>query len=545
MVCLTKILEWMSWQALASSLETTATVRNHARRVNPTRLVRSLIVFAALSTPVAAGAADGSEVIDCSRADTRVTLRSSARLDPACTWTRGVRILASDVVLDCLGARIASTDRQYGIEISAPTTMALTNITVRNCHVEGFLNSVRITREGFRDLAEGREYENAFSTIVIEDSTFRNSRGVGVFVDGYVTGVTLRRLRVEGAGSSGIYLEAGSKDNLVEDNDIVDNGFGENGPHWQPFTFGGLSFWSWGTGREGLSVDGSRFNRILNNRFSGNSYGGIFLYKNCGEYVRQRPQRWFDRRYGAHGNLIEGNSFRGGLNGVWIAARMSENTLPMECSDPQYLLGYSLDYASGNVVRNNLFQDVTYGVRVEDDDNVVTGNRFAGDGVQHAVVVGTQYRTTTLARPVRGAEVTENSAEIPANPEPYRWLYGYQQMTAAANKSLGEPARFCEGVPLATGPFVMAVTVVEGAPEQPPSTPSEGIPPPGPLPPCPCAGDCAGDGSVTVDEVLRGIGIALGNQDLSTCTAYDTDVNGAVTIDEIVQAIDATLGGCR
>ena len=46
----------------------------------------------------------------------------------------------------------------------------------------------------------------------IEDSTSLDSRGVGIFVNGYVTDVTLRRLRVEGASSTGIYLETGSKD---------------------------------------------------------------------------------------------------------------------------------------------------------------------------------------------------------------------------------------------------------------------------------------------------------------------------------------------
>jgi polygalacturonase len=99
--------------------------------------------------------------------------------------------------------------------------VALSNILVRNCYVEGFLNNVRITREGFRDLAEGVEYDHAFSNIVVEDSTFVNSRGVGVFVDGYVTDVTLRNLHIEGSGSTGIYLEAGSKDNVVENNVIA------------------------------------------------------------------------------------------------------------------------------------------------------------------------------------------------------------------------------------------------------------------------------------------------------------------------------------
>jgi hypothetical protein len=97
---------------------------------------------------------------------------------------------------------------------------------VRNCYIEGFLNNIRITREGFQELAEWVEYDNAYSDIVIEDSTSLNSRGVGIFVDGYVTGVTLRNLHVEGAGSAGIYLEAGSKDNVVESK-IVNNGTGK------------------------------------------------------------------------------------------------------------------------------------------------------------------------------------------------------------------------------------------------------------------------------------------------------------------------------
>lgn len=36
---------------------------------------------------------------------------------------------------------------------------------------------------------------------------------------------------------------------------------------------------------------------------------------------------------------------------------MGENTLPMECSDPQYITGYSLDYADDNTVRDNAFEE--------------------------------------------------------------------------------------------------------------------------------------------------------------------------------------------
>ena len=102
-----------------------------------------------------------------------MTISATSHLDPSCTWTRGVTIVASDVTLDCQGAHIATTNKRYGVYIVAPTTQALSNVTVRNCYIEGFLNNIHIERDGFRDLPAGDEYENAFSNIVIEDSTCR------------------------------------------------------------------------------------------------------------------------------------------------------------------------------------------------------------------------------------------------------------------------------------------------------------------------------------------------------------------------------------
>lgn len=471
----------------------------------------SLAALAALTSVAAAAPAPGSQLIDCSQADTRVEITVSSHLDPSCVWERGVIISASDVTLDCQGARLYGPMRQRGVEITAPADTPLSNITVRNCEIEGFLNNVRIIREGFRDLAEGVEYEHAFSNIVIEDSTLLNSRGVGVFVDGYVTGVTLRRLHVEGSGSSGIYLEAGSKDTLVEDCDIVDNGFGENGPYWQEFEFvPGL--WFYGHGREGLSIDGARFSTVRNNRFSGNSYGAIFFYKNCGEYVTSRPQRWFHRRYGADGNLIEGNTFTGGTNGIWLGARMAENIVPMECSDPQYQPGFALDYARDNVIRDNVFEDVVYGVRVEDDDNQILDNQFTGSGAQQAVLLGTPNRTAVLGQPVRGTVVSGNVATIPANPSPYRWVHGHADTTFTGNLSLGRPSGLCEGQPPARGPFVMtlAAVIVPEAPVDPPPP----LPLPGPLGSCPLA--CSSSAPMS-DAVLRlgRLGPPLGDDTLA------------------------------
>jgi len=448
------------------------------------------LVAAALLTATAAQALEpGSELVGCEQADTRVVLSASAHLDPSCVWTRGVEIVASGVTLDCQGARIAAPDRRYGILVTAPADVALSNVTVRNCEVEGFLNDLRITREGFQDLAEGAEYEHAFSNILVEDSAFLGSRGVGVFVDGYVTGVTIRRSTIAGSGSAGIYLEAGSKDNVVEDNLILHNGYVENGPDGQLFELGGLFVWFWGTGREGLAIDGSRSNLVRGNFLSGNAAGGIFLYKNCGEFVNERPERWWPRRYGADGNLIERNTFFGERIGVWIASRMGENTAPMDCSDPPYLPGVVLDYARDNTLRENVLRDVTFGVRVEDDGAVVEDNEFSGDDpAQQAIVVGTRSRTEALGAPVDGTAITGNRASLAGVRNPYRWIHGHENTTFVGNESAGRVVGLCEGVPPPMGPwvFVVAYEVVVD-PESPPTGPPPEPPPLEPLPPCPLA----------------------------------------------------------
>lgn len=62
--------------------------------------------------------------------------------------------------------------------------------------------------------------------------------------------------------------------------------------------------------------------------------------------------------------------------------------------------------------------------------------------------------------------------------------------------------------------------------------------------PVPCAGDCGGDGRVSVDELVKLVNIALGRQPLSNCSAGDTNGDGEITIDEIVRAVNRLLAGC-
>jgi hypothetical protein len=59
-----------------------------------------------------------------------------------------------------------------------------------------------------------------------------------------------------------------------------------------------------------------------------------------------------------------------------------------------------------------------------------------------------------------------------------------------------------------------------------------------------CAGDCDGNGQVTIFDLIRGINILLGTESLSACPAFDTDGSGTVTVNEIIQAVATALRGC-
>lgn len=458
----------------------------------------AIFAVAAFVATSPAGAAEpypdpGFPVVSCPSPGQTVQVTSNAQLDPECTYTGRIEITASDVTLDCRGASVVNSEASNaGIRIASPSDEDMSGITVRNCVVSGFTNGIKVTRDGFRDLAAGDEYTHALEDVLLTNNTVTDTRGVGIYVDGYVTDTTITESTITGAGSSGIYLEAGSADNVVTHNQINDNGFRENGPGGQLESFGGNQFRFWGTGREGISIDGSRRNLISENTLAGNSAGGIYLYTNCGEY--KDSSNHFERRFGATDNQITGNRLSDGVSGVWVGARMGENVLPLDCSDPPYvensITQIILDRAANNTVSDNVFENMLYGVRVEDDETTVTGNSFAGpDAGHYAVIVGTPYRTTELHDPVAGTVLTGNQSTIAGNESPYRWVDGQTASTLTGNKALGQAVGWCESKPLPRGPFVMTIKVAlepVGAPVTP--TPANlAIPPVGPQPACPKA----------------------------------------------------------
>ena len=62
--------------------------------------------------------------------------------------------------------------------------------------------------------------------------------------------------------------------------------------------------------------------------------------------------------------------------------------------------------------------------------------------------------------------------------------------------------------------------------------------------PGPCYGDCDGNHQITVDELVKGVNIALGNLALDQCPAFNCNGTGVVTVDCLVKAVNAALNGC-
>jgi hypothetical protein len=59
-----------------------------------------------------------------------------------------------------------------------------------------------------------------------------------------------------------------------------------------------------------------------------------------------------------------------------------------------------------------------------------------------------------------------------------------------------------------------------------------------------CAGDCSDDETVTVDELVRGIDVALGGEPIDDCPLVDGNGDGSVSISELVAAVDSAVNGC-
>ena len=59
-----------------------------------------------------------------------------------------------------------------------------------------------------------------------------------------------------------------------------------------------------------------------------------------------------------------------------------------------------------------------------------------------------------------------------------------------------------------------------------------------------CGGDCNGDGTVAISELIAAVNVALGSAAYGTCANADADRSGEVAINDLITAVNAALGGC-
>ena len=88
--------------------------------------------------------------------------------------------------------------------------------------------------------------------------------------------------------------------------------------------------------------------------------------------------------------------------------------------------------------------------------------------------------------------------------------------------------------PLASAPdgTMLAVVAGDGA--------IEVVEPPPPA----CVGDCDGDHSVAINELLLGVNIIISAAPVSACPLLDVNGDGTVAVNELVRAINIALTGC-
>ena len=350
-------------------------------------------------------------MIDCAQLIPKqtVTVKGHSALSKGCDLTgQSIRfeLNESHSSLDCQGAVLSTMaddqSKASAITIKPKTDRAIKDIAVANCHVHGYGHALHIRQysnpnqryaRGFIDPAANRAL--APRDIRVMNVSSRNSINSGMFVGDHVHGVTFDKVHIQNAGTVGLYLEFGSRDNVIKNSVFVGNGFRSFKPN-----------------REAIAVDSSSNNRIENNEFIHNGAGSVLLYRNCFEHADD-PTRsnHFKRTESSRENVIRGNIFKDEPVGVWVASRQSRNLKGFTCG--AYLVkqtpfaSYHLDSAKDNQIIDNRFQEVEKGIIVEDDGTLISGNQFAAD-VNLPINIGSEIREKSAIGAIKGTVIIDN-----------------------------------------------------------------------------------------------------------------------------------------
>jgi hypothetical protein len=236
-----------------------------------------------------------------------------------------------------------------------------TDVTVKNCKVIG---SIRIL--GMRSLTDLKDssYSSGHATrmrnIAPTRITFDNLTITGRYRNTVYFGIGVTESKLINSELKGestavaLYLEAESSRNVIKNNDI----------HTV-------------TSKEVLAVDASSLNRIIDNRFSALSRGGIYLYRNCGEdgVVRHTtPSQntivnnvFYYNNYSPNPYSVNPSVYLGSRNGS-----------PGYCDeDDDQTIGSgasNLDYAQHNVVMQNQIYRLPVGLMIQEGESTDSPN---------------------------------------------------------------------------------------------------------------------------------------------------------------------------
>jgi len=229
------------------------------------------------------------------------------------------------------------------------------DIVIRNGNIRGSIRIMGLGRNGedekvrassVREGHTARAQAAAPRRIILENLRIEADHRIPLYLAPGVTGVVVRNcVFTRRSVSTAVYLCAETADNIIENNEFAVE-----------------------TAREVVALDGSAHNRIVGNRFNALPYGGIYLYRNCGEGGTVRHQT-------PRENVIADNVFaaapRRGHYAVWIGSRGGRSLFCGE--DAGYSFGSSADdgdHAHENTVTGNIFApDNTRRVRDDGANN--------------------------------------------------------------------------------------------------------------------------------------------------------------------------------
>jgi parallel beta-helix repeat protein len=232
------------------------------------------------------------------------------------------------------------------------------NITIRNGYLRGCIRIFGLGRNGeaphvressVREGHTERAQAAAPRQIVLENVQIEADRSIPLYLGPGVTGVAVRDCRFTGwTVSTVVYLDAESAENVVE-NCVFDVR----------------------AAREVIALDGSARNLIAGNRFERADFGGIYLYRNCGEGGTVRHQTPRENRI--ENNIFNLDGLRPVSYGIWLGSRQGRRNY---CeADAGYTFGSSADnrdFADDNIVTGNIFDPrSSRAVRDDGDANAV------------------------------------------------------------------------------------------------------------------------------------------------------------------------------